>query len=217
MTAKKQFEEFGHYTLLHRIAVSGMSEIFLAQPKDADQGGKVVVVKRMKVEGGNDPEMVKMFVDEEAMLGRMDHPNIIRSIEFGKALNRYYIVLEHIWGESLTTVCALCNRKGLAFPLDIALYIGAEVAEALAHAHARPDPDGKPDPIIHRDVTINNVMLTYDGVVKVVDFGLANTSGRLARTRARIPISISSACCSISSPWDASRSRQRAWRIWSTP
>ncbi|MFH1810058.1 MAG: serine/threonine-protein kinase [Pseudomonadota bacterium] len=173
---------FGHYVLLHRLAISKMSEIYLARPSKPDAAQLLVVLKLLRAEAQNDPELVKMFVDEEAILGRLDHPNIIRSLDFGKAQDRYFIALEHVWGESLTSVGQLCVKRKLVFPLAAALHVGAEVAGALDHAHTCLDRAGLPSPIIHRDVTLNNVMLTYDGQVRVVDFGMAKAVGRLAET-----------------------------------
>lgn len=181
-------ERFGRYLLLHRFAVGGMAEIFLARapgprgPGPAGSLGQVLVIKRLKADLARDQNFVDMFIDEQRAIGRLDHPNIVRLLDCGEIDGRYYIALEHIWGESLTTLLGLCVKAGMRFPLRAALHIGIEVAEALHHAHTQRAPDGAPLPIIHRDVTLGNVVISYQGAVKVLDFGLAKFADRQART-----------------------------------
>lgn len=175
-------ESFGDYILLHRIAVGGMAEVFLAQRRTGDDG-ELVVIKRLHAEMCSKPDFVAMFHDEQRLISRLAHPNIIRVYEFGQVGERYYIAMEQVWGESLATLSSQCNRRGLPFPFAAALYICAETAAALAHAHQLHDEQGRPTPVIHRDVTLGNVMVGYDGAVRVLDFGIAKAEDREAQTR----------------------------------
>ena len=183
-------ERFGRFLLLHRFAVGGMAEIFLARtpsPPTQNQNlsrrlGQVLVIKRMRAELARDQAFVDMFIDEQRAIKRLDHPNIVRLLDCGEIDGRYYLALEHIWGESLTTLLGLCSRTGMRFPLAAALHIGVAVADALHHAHSQRGADGRPAPIIHRDVTLGNVVISYQGAVKVLDFGLAKFADRQART-----------------------------------
>ncbi|MFH1809553.1 MAG: serine/threonine-protein kinase [Pseudomonadota bacterium] len=183
MVTPAQPEIFGRYTLLHRLAVGGMAEIYLARDERSEHGPGLVVIKRLRQELQSDPEHIKMLVDEEAILSRLDHRGIVKPLDFGKTDGRYYVALEHVWGESLAALLTLCAQQRTPFPLKAALHIGAQVAHALAHAHASRLPSGEPAPVVHRDVTLGNVMVSYQGEVKVLDFGIARTSGRLAETQ----------------------------------
>lgn len=183
MAEKQNLEKFGHYTLLQPIAIGSVSEIFLAHTADRPEPEQIVVIKRILEQARDNVELVKMFVDEEAMLARLDHPNIVRALDFGKASGRYFIALEHVWGESLTNLGLFGMQRKIPCPRDAALHIAAEVASGLAHAHEATDAQGQPNPVIHRDVTFGNVVVSYEGEVKILDFGIAKSDGRLARTR----------------------------------
>ncbi|MBN2360875.1 MAG: protein kinase, partial [Deltaproteobacteria bacterium] len=163
------FEKYDRYTLLHRIAIGGMCDIFLAHAPDNPKESQLVVIKRLREQVAQDPEYIKMFLDEEQLLGRLSHPNIVRSLDFGKAGGRYFIALEHVWGESLTTLAILCQKQRTPFPLNAALAVCARVGRALDHAHNLRDPSGNLTPVIHRDVTMGNVLVTYRGEVKILD------------------------------------------------
>lgn len=175
-------EIFADYFLLHRIAVGGMAEVFLAQNRHHPEAD-LVVIKRLHKQMCGDPSFVAMFRDEHRLIKRLQHPNIIRVNEFGHDKDRYYIAMEQVWGESLATLSSQCNRQSLPFPFAAALYICAETAAALAYAHSLRDENNQAAPVIHRDVTLGNVMVAYDGRVKVLDFGIAKAEDREAQTR----------------------------------
>jgi len=171
-------EPFGRFVLLHHIATGGTAEIYLAQaPAD-----RLLVIKRLREERHRNKRYIALFIDEKRVMSRLDHPNITRMLEYGKVDDRYYIALEHVWGETAATLVTLCAQQRLRFPAGAALYIGAQVAEALDYAHTLRDEHGAPSPVIHRDVTLGNVMLSYEGDVKILDFGIAKAAGRVSRT-----------------------------------
>ncbi|MFH1810835.1 MAG: serine/threonine-protein kinase [Pseudomonadota bacterium] len=176
-------ERFGRFHLLHRIAVGGMAEVHLAHDTADLDPHSLVVIKRLRSELEKDEDFVRMFLDESSVISRLDHVGIIQVLEYGAVDGHHFIALEHVWGESLATLTTLCTRQRIRFPLGAALYIGAETAEALHHAHNLCDEFGLSSPVIHRDVTLGNVMVAYDGTVKVLDFGIAKADERLAHTR----------------------------------
>ncbi|MFH1809027.1 MAG: protein kinase [Pseudomonadota bacterium] len=184
MSQEKNFERFGRYLLLHRIAIGGMAEIFLAHPVDSRDPSQLLVIKRIRDDLCHDDSFIEMFIDEARVVSRLSHPNIIQLLEFGQVDGRYFIALEHVWGESLRTMTLLCTKSKMRFPLGAALFIGAETAAALDSAHRQLDETGELSPVIHRDVTMGNVVVSYAGDVKVLDYGIAKAKGRLSQTRA---------------------------------
>jgi len=182
MSTPQPIERFGRYHLLHRIAVGGMAEIFIASDPEAALADQLLVVKRIRSDISNDQNFVKMFLDEAKVFQRLSHPNIVRMRDFGEVDGRYYLALEYVWGESLAVLLHLCELLPAQFPVGAALYIGAETAKALHHAHTLRTADGDPWPVIHRDVTLGNVVISYRGEVKLLDFGIAMAKERLART-----------------------------------
>lgn len=180
----QQYPKLGPYYLLHRLAVGGMAEVFLAHNPEASKEQQIVVVKQIRDDLTNNQEFVDMFIDEERVISSLHHPNIVQLHGFGEEKGRYYLVLEYVWGESLALLTSLCMEQKVRFPASAAIYIASEVAAALEHAHQHRDSMGFPSPVIHRDVTLGNVVVSYTGEVKILDFGIAKAKGRLAETRA---------------------------------
>jgi len=160
-----------------------MADIYLAHDPQLAGVGELLVVKRLHEDKQDQEHYVAALVDEANLLRRLDHDNIVRFLDLGEVDGCDYLVLEYIWGESLTTLSKLCVDQRRCIPADLAIHICAEVAVALHHAHTRQDAAGGLSPIIHRDVTLSNVMVTHSGRVKVLDFGIAMAEERLARTR----------------------------------
>lgn len=181
---KGDFESqaFGRYLLIQRIAIGGFSEVFLAH--DPKQGeGHIAVVKRLNDQWKDSDACRHSLSDEARILSRLSHPNIVQLHHKGTADGRPYIVIEHVWGETVNALVGICNSLEQPFPAAAAIYIGIEIAGALEHAHVLKDDTGFPSPVIHRDVTARNVMVTADGRVKILDFGIAKDRERLARTK----------------------------------
>jgi len=182
MTIARRSQPFGRFTLLHRIAVGGSAEVFLAHDPSRRHGCELLVVKRLRDTLCGEQRFTSMFIDEKRVISRLEHPNIVRLLEYGREGLHYFLVLEHVWGESVAALAKLCRRRHLRFPAGAALYIGAKVAEALDYAHSLINAKGAPSPIIHRDVTLGNVAISYEGDIKVLDFGIAKAEGRLTQT-----------------------------------
>jgi serine/threonine protein kinase len=173
----------GDYHLLRKIGQGGMGEIFLA--KRTRMGGfeKAFAVKRMLDSLAGSPEFVAMFFDEARLAARLCHPNIAQIYDFGVVDGRYYLAMEHIAGEDLSAVILRLKDLELAVPIGIALRIAIDVCAGLDYAHTLTDED-RPLDIIHRDVSPANIMISYQGVVKLLDFGIAKATSGVSQTRA---------------------------------
>lgn len=174
-------ECYGRYELLRRIAVGGMAEIFLARETGLAGFERLVVVKRVLPSLTEDMDFIDMFLDEARLAARLTHPNIVHIYELSEERGAYYIAMEYVAGGDLHELGG--RRKGALLPLADSLYIISEVCAGLQFAHALAGPDGEPLGVVHRDVTPKNVLLSVDGVVKVVDFGIAKARAKLSVTR----------------------------------
>lgn len=165
----------GRYDLLGRMAVGGMAEIYFAR-EDATAGAtRYLVVKVVRPHLANDSEFGEMFLNEGRVALRLKHPHICHVYEFGVDAGRYFMAMEYVHGVTLRKVLRRTATLGRPLPLPVAVRIIAHVAEALASAHKTRDEEGRG--VIHRDVTPQNVMIGFDGVVKLLDFGIAQPQG----------------------------------------
>jgi serine/threonine-protein kinase len=167
------FARFGRFDLLGRIAVGGMAEILLARDAIEGAGSRQVVIKAVRGELAEDGDFAKMFTDEGRLAMRLTHPNICTVYECGRHQGRFFIAMEYVHGHTLREVMVRAAQQGRAMPIPLLLRIFALVAEALDYAHRAKDSQGRKLSIVHRDVSPHNVMIRYDGVVKLLDFGVA--------------------------------------------
>lgn len=174
----------GRYTLLDRIGQGGMAEIWRAKATGPSGFQKTVAIKRVLPHLVEQEKFIEMFIAEAKLAARLEHPNIVRVYDFGEAgRGNYYIAMEYVAGANLATVLKILRRRGIKqMPVDLALYIVAEAAKGLDHAHHLTDENGEPISIIHRDISPHNLLLSYDGEVKVTDFGIAKVAGALGST-----------------------------------
>jgi len=161
-----------------------MAEIFLARAPAQPGAEPLVAIKRILPWANDETDFTNMFIDEACISASLKHPNIARVHEFGQEQGHYFLAMEYASGRDLRSVLNYLQRTGVLPPVPLVLVVGMRLAQALDYAHRQKRPDGTPMEIIHRDVSPPNVLLTYDGGVKLIDFGIAKASSRATRTRA---------------------------------
>ncbi|MFT3917162.1 MAG: serine/threonine-protein kinase [Anaeromyxobacteraceae bacterium] len=171
---------FGRYWLLDRIAIGGMAEVFVAARRDGGDA-RPCAVKRILPTLAEDGELLTMFLDEARLVAQLDHPGISPILELGKIGEAYFIALEYVAGKDLRALSARLRARGERLPVPLVAYLGWRVADALDHAHRKRDGAGNPLRIVHRDVSPANVLVGFDGGVRVIDFGIAEASIRTRR------------------------------------
>ena len=169
--------QFGKYSLFERIGRGGMAEVFKGRIQGPAGFERVFVVKRILPHLSDDSTFIKMFVEEAKMSARLNHPNIVHIFELGAVEGEYFISMEYIRGHDLSeTMRSIWKALGPPRP-ELVAYIGREACRGLAYAHGLTDENGRPLGMIHRDVSPSNVMLSYEGAVKMLDFGIAKALG----------------------------------------
>jgi len=174
---------FGGYHLLGRLAAGGMAEVFLGKSLPPDRDEQLLAIKKMLPRLSEDPNFVSMFIDEARIAAGLSHPNICRITDQGHHDNQLFIAMEFIHGKDLRVLKRRARKRGEAIPARIVAYTLAKIAEALDFAHNKCNDDGQPENIVHRDVSPQNILLSYDGIPKLIDFGVAKAKHRLAQTR----------------------------------
>ena len=167
---------FGKYTLLRRIASGGMAELFLALQRSVAGFEKLVVIKRILPSVNKDSEFIELLMHEAKVAATLTHPNLVQTFDVGQVDGTYYIAMEHIHGEDVRGVVRQMRKKGVtSFPPEHALFIAMGVCAGLAYAHEQRTIDGQPMKLVHRDISPQNIVVTYSGDVKIVDFGVAQS------------------------------------------
>jgi serine/threonine protein kinase len=172
----------GKYQLLRRIATGGMAELFLARAVAMAGFEKLVVLKRILPQHAESDEFIKMFLTEARLAATLHHPNIVQVYDIGEEAGHYFFTMEWVQGQDLRRIVRAARKAEVALPLEHVLHIIAGVAAGLDHAHDKADTDGTPLGIVHRDVSPSNVLVTYDGAVKLVDFGIAKAAAFQSNT-----------------------------------
>ncbi len=177
-------QQFGKYLLLKRLALGGMAEIWLAKQLGVQGFEKLVVVKRILDQYASEKEFVQMFLDEARLAATLNHPNVVQIYDLGQEQASFYIAMEFIAGHDLLAILKKCKRAKAAMPPAIAARLIASACEGLHYAHTRKDNQGNPLNLVHRDVSPSNILVTYEGGVKVVDFGIAKAESQSTKTEA---------------------------------
>ena len=172
----------GRFTLLAKLATGGMAEIWLARQGGLRGFEKVVVIKRILDAFSSDPSFVEMFLDEARIAAQLNHPNIVQVHDLGECAGAYYIAMEYLPSEHVAAVARTALKQGTPLGFTFSVQIAVAALDGLAHAHARVGVNGKPLNVVHRDVSPQNIVLTYDGQVKLVDFGIAKAANRSVQT-----------------------------------
>jgi TonB family protein len=176
-------QKFGQYTLLERIAVGGMAELYKARMRGVEGFQKTVAIKRILPHLTDNAEFVEMFIDEGKLAAQLTHPNIAHIYDLGKIGTDYYIAMEFVEGKDLRSTLNLARKKGTPLPMGLALLIAARLASALDYAHRKRDFDGRELGLVHRDVSPQNILLTSEGDIKLVDFGIAKAVSKASQTQ----------------------------------
>ncbi len=177
---------YGKYFLLERLAVGGMAEVFKAKTFGVHGFERLLVIKRILPHLCEDEEFVEMFIDEAKISVELSHPNIAQIFDLGKIGDNYFIAMEYIDGKDLRAILKKLKGTGRKISIPMAVFIAMEVCKGLDYAHNKKDANGKPLGIIHRDISPQNIMISYEGAVKIVDFGIAKAESKLSKTQAGV-------------------------------
>jgi serine/threonine-protein kinase len=174
---------FGPYLLVERVAIGGMAEIFAAV-RPGDPARRCYAVKRILPTLAEDEELVRMFLDEARLVRALDHPGVVAVHELGRQATGHFIAMDYVPGRDLRELIDRARLRGGGLPVALAASIAWQVADVLDHVHRRRDAAGAPLGVVHRDVSPANVLVGFDGRVRLVDFGIAQTAARGAAGRA---------------------------------
>ena len=178
--------QYGPYLLLERISVGGMAEVYKAKEYGVEGFERTVAVKRILPHVAEDEEFIAMFKDEAKIAVQLNHGNIAQIYNLGNEQDSFYIALEYINGRDLRAVFQKCQQQGKPMPISQACYVIMKICEGLDYAHNKKDKYQRELNIIHRDVSPPNILVSFEGEVKLIDFGVAKAAGRASRTQAGI-------------------------------
>ncbi len=177
---------FGKYYLLDRISVGGMAEVFKAKAFGVEGFERLIAVKRILPSIAEDEEFITMFIDEAKIAVQLQHANIAQIFDLGKVGESYFIALEYVQGRDLRTIADRSRKSATSVPIPLAVYVIMKVCEGLDYAHNKKDPAARELNLVHRDVSPQNILVSYDGDVKIIDFGIAKAAGKAGKTQAGI-------------------------------
>jgi eukaryotic-like serine/threonine-protein kinase len=177
---------FGKYYLLERINVGGMAEVFRAKAFGVEGFERLVAVKRILPNIAEDKEFIRMFIEEAKLSVQLNHANIAQIFDLGVVDGSYYIALEHVHGRDLRGIFDRCRNMGEPMPVAQACFVVMKVCEGLDYAHNKRDQSGRELSLVHRDVSPQNVLVSFEGEVKLIDFGIAKAAGKGSKTQAGI-------------------------------
>jgi serine/threonine protein kinase len=173
----------GSYEIVRKLARGGMAEIFLARTRGPSGFEKLVVLKKILPKYADKQRFVQLFLEEAKLAASLDHPNIVQVYDIGIADGAYFFTMEYLHGQDVRSILHRAWRTGERFAIEHAVQIARNVAAALHFAHEKPHTDGALLGIVHRDVSPSNVIVTYDGATKLLDFGVAKTTASTVKTR----------------------------------
>jgi len=177
---------FGKYLLLERINVGGMAEVFIAKAFGVEGFERILAIKKILPTMAEDEEFITMFIDEARISVQLNHANVVHIHELGKHDDTYFIAMEYVAGRDVRTILERYRRRKEIMPTAQAVFITSKLCDGLDYAHRKKDARGQDLHIIHRDVSPQNVLISYEGEVKVIDFGIAKAANRSQKTQAGI-------------------------------
>ncbi|MBW2444159.1 MAG: protein kinase [Deltaproteobacteria bacterium] len=176
-------KQFGKYQLLDKIAVGGMAELFRAKLTGAQGFEKLIAIKKILPNLSREENLVTAFIDEAKLAALLHHENIIQIYDFGSMDDQYFIAMEYLFGKDLRTITRTARKKDVALGIENIVYIVSRICAGLDYSHHLKDLQGKPLNIIHRDINPQNILVTYEGQVKIIDFGIAKAANHNTQTR----------------------------------
>jgi serine/threonine-protein kinase len=177
-------ETFGRYELMKKLAAGGMGQVYLARQKGPVGFQKLLVVKRLLPHLSEDDEFIQMFLDEARIAALLNHPNIAQIYDLGEVDGIYYIAMEYVHGEAIAEVNKRAMQRRGSMPVALKCRVISDAAAGLDAAHHARSPSGRKLALIHRDVSPQNVLVGFNGNVKIIDFGVAKAAGKLSQTTA---------------------------------
>ena len=177
-----EFKKFGKYQLLEKIAAGGMAELYRAKVIGEYGFEKQVAIKKILPHLSDEGNLVKAFIDEAKLAALLQHENIVQIYDFGNMNGEYFIAMEYLFGKDLRKLTYKAREKSATFDLENTLYVISRVCAGLDYSHNLKDLQGKPLNIIHRDINPQNIFITYEGQVKIIDFGIAKAASHNSTT-----------------------------------
>ena len=168
---------FGKYYLLERINIGGMAEVFRAKAFGVEGFERLVAVKRILPAIAEDKEFIRTFIEEAKLSVQLNHANIAQIFDLGVVEGSYYIALEHVHGRDLRVLFERCRQLGEPMLVAQACFVAMKVCEGLDYAHNKRDQAGRELALVHRDVSPPNILVSFEGEVKLIDFGIAKAAG----------------------------------------
>ena len=176
-------EAFGDYTLIDRIATGGMAEVWRARRRGVEGFQKTVAIKRILSHLTDTPDFINMFIDEAKLAAQLSHNHIIQIYDLGKVGDDFFIAMEFVDGKDLRSILDSARKLGKPLPLELALMIVAALARALDYAHRKKDFENRALGLVHRDVSPQNVLISYEGEIKLCDFGIVKAVAKASTTQ----------------------------------
>jgi len=178
-------QPYGEYYLTKRIAYGGMAELFRARRRTGVEGfEKILAIKKILPHLSSDRDFITMFINEAKIAAQLSHENIVQIFDFGKFEESYYLAMEYVWGNSLKAIQTKAQEQGL--PLNLALYTISRACMGLDYAHRKKGTGSETLDIVHRDISPQNILVSYEGEVKLVDFGIAKAAFQSAETKSGV-------------------------------
>ncbi len=174
---------FGKYQLLDKIAVGGMAELFRAKLTGVQGFEKLIAIKKILPNLSEEENLITAFIDEAKLAALLHHENIVQIYDFGSMDDEYFIAMEFLFGKDLRTIRRTAKKRDLALSMENIFYVISRICAGLDYSHNLKDLQGRPLNIIHRDINPQNILITYEGQVKIIDFGIAKAASQNTKTR----------------------------------
>src|SRR3989338_2612842 len=175
-------KQFGKYVLIEKLAVGGMAEIYKAKTYGAEGFEKLLAIKRILPHAAADKEFIHMLIDEAKLSVVLSHANIVQVYDLGKVGEDYFISMEYINGINLRDLIYRLREHGKRILPELSVFMISEVCKGLDYAHRKTDANGHPLGIVHRDISPQNILISFEGEVKIVDFGIAKAAMNISHT-----------------------------------